>query len=109
MIILGNYRCKLDIIAAILYVASKTAKKTQIMYQANLSYKVLQRYLFEIESAHLVIFSDKNQCYSLTEKGRSFLQAYEKYSVTNRNVEKRLVDVASKKKILEDLCADDAV
>jgi predicted transcriptional regulator len=39
-----NYRDKLDIIADILTVASRNAKRTQIMYQANLSYKVLCDY-----------------------------------------------------------------
>jgi predicted transcriptional regulator len=101
---LGNYRSRLDIIADILNVASRDAKKTQIMYQANLSYKVLQRYLAEIVGASLVEFEDERQCYQLTDKGREFLEAYQKYSKTNRHVEKRLNDVATKKKVLEDLC-----
>ena len=49
---MGNYRGKLDIIADILRVVSGNAKKTQIMYQANLSYRVLQKYLAEI-AGHL--------------------------------------------------------
>jgi predicted transcriptional regulator len=104
---LGNYRGRLDIIAAILSVASKNARKTQIMYQANLSYSVMQRYLAEIIGAQLISFENEKHCYSLTEKGRSFLEAYEKYSKTNKHVEKRLNDVATKKKGLEELCPDD--
>jgi len=104
---LGNYRSRLDIIADILSAASRDAKKTQIMYQANLSYKVLQRYLAEVVGASLIIFADEKQCYQLTNKGREFLEAYEKYSKTNKHVEKRLNDVATKKKVLEALCPDE--
>ena len=101
---MGNYRGRLDIIADILNVASRNPKKTQIMYQANLSYKVLQRYLSEIVSSSLIGYEDDKQCYKLTDKGRKFLEAYQKYSKTNKHVEKRLNDVASKKQVLLDLC-----
>jgi predicted transcriptional regulator len=104
---LGNYRGRLDIIADILNVASRNAKKTQIMYQANLSYKVMQRYLAEIAGAQLISFEDGSHLYTLTDKGREFLGAYEKYSKTNKHVEKRLNDVATKKKVLEALCPDE--
>jgi predicted transcriptional regulator len=103
---MGNYRGRLDIIADILNVASRDAKKTQIMYQANLSYKVLQRYLEEVASAQLICFEDVKQCYTLTEKGRKFLEAYEKYSRTNKTMEKKLNDVATKRKFLEKLSMD---
>src|SRR4030066_1575363 len=103
---MGNYRGRLDIIADILNVASRNPKKTQIMYQANLSYKVLQKYLSEIVGSSLIGYEDEKQCYKLTDKGRAFLEAYQKYTKTNKHVEKRLNDVASKKKILLDLCPD---
>ena len=74
------------------------------MYQANLSYKVLQRYLAEIVGSSLIGYEDEKQCYKLTDKGREFLEAYQKYTKTNKHVEKRLNDVASKKKVLLDLC-----
>ncbi len=104
---MGNYRGRLDIIADILNVVSKDAKKTQIMYQANLSYKVLQRYLAEVARAQLVSFEDAKKRYFLTDKGREFLEAYVKYSKTNKHIEKRLGDVATKRRILEGLCPDD--
>ena len=99
-----SYRGRLDIIADILNVASKNAKKTQIMYQANLSYKVLQKYLTEVTDASLVCFEDETHCYRLTEKGQRFLEAYETYSKTNRRVEERLNEIETKKKALRDLC-----
>ena len=103
---MGIYRGRLDIIADILDVASRNAKKTQIMYQANLSYSVLQRYLAEITGAQLVSFENEKQSYSLTDKGRIFLEAYGKYSKTNKHVAKQLNDVTTKKKVLEELCPE---
>jgi predicted transcriptional regulator len=104
---LGTYRGRLDIIADILNVASRNAKKTQIMYQANLSYRVLQKYLAAIAGAQLISFENEGQHYSLTSKGQEFLEAYDEYSKTNKHVEKRLNDVATKKKFLEELCPDE--
>jgi predicted transcriptional regulator len=96
----------LDIIADILRVVSGSAKKTQIMYQANLSFKVLQKYLGEITEASLICFEGEGQCYVLTPKGQEFLDAYHEYSRTNLHVEKRLNDVRTKKNALEKLCSN---
>ena len=104
---MGSYRTRLDIIADILQVVSQNAKKTQIMYQANLSYKVLQRYLSSVTAASLVDFENEEQCYVLTPKGQEFLEAYREYERTNRSIEKRLNDVNSKKKCLEELCSNE--
>jgi len=103
----GNYRSRLDIIADMLQVASQNAKKTQIMYQANLSYKVLQRYLKDITAASLISFETAEQCYMLTQKGQEFLDAYKDYAKTNKSIEKRLNDVDNKKKSLEELCSNE--
>jgi predicted transcriptional regulator len=101
----GSYRGRLDIIADILQVVSQNAKKTQIMYQANLSYKVLQRYLREVTMASLIEFETAEQCYVLTSKGQDFLEEYKDYAKTNKSIEKRLNDVDNKKKSLEELCS----
>ena len=103
---LRTYRGRLDIIADILQVASQNAKKTQIMYQANLSYKVLKRYLREITEASLMSFQAAEQCYVLTEKGQEFLEAYRDYAKTNKRIEKRRNDADAKKKSLEELCSN---
>jgi predicted transcriptional regulator len=100
---LGSYRGKLDIIADILTAASRKPKKTQIMYQANLSFRVLQKYLAEISGAALICFEDETQCYALTSKGKEFLEAYMQYSKTNRHAEKIISEVNSKKQTLEKL------
>jgi predicted transcriptional regulator len=100
---LGIYRGKLDIIADILNVASRKPKKTQIMYQANLSFRVLQKYLTEISGASLICFEDETQRYILTLKGKEFLEAYMQYSKTNRHAEKIIGEVYLKKQTLEKL------
>ena len=102
---MGNYRRRLDIIADILFVVSGKAKKTKIMYQANLSYKILQKYLAEIAAASLISFDDAERCYVLTDKGRSFLDSYYEYSRTNRHLEEGLNAVRTKRNALEKLCS----
>jgi len=103
---MGSYRDRLDIIADILHVASGGAKKTQIMYQANLSYRLLTKYLAEIRKACLIRFEHEERCYMLTLKGKKFLERYKEYSRRNKSVVKQLNDVNSKRKILEELCSN---
>jgi predicted transcriptional regulator len=103
---LGSYRGRLDIIVDILSVASQNAKKTQIMYKANLSYKVLQRYLAEVTEAALIRFESKTRCYVLTEKGKTFLEKYRKYHRSNKQIEKQLNEVQNQRQILEELCSN---
>jgi predicted transcriptional regulator len=102
-IVLG-YRRKLDIIADMLLVARGGAKKTQIMYQANLSYRLLMKYLDEVKKAYLLSFERKRRCYVLTSKGREFLETYKEYSRRNRCVERSLNEVDDKRRVLEQMC-----
>jgi predicted transcriptional regulator len=74
------------------------------MYQANLSYKVLRKYLDEVTNASLLRFEDEQKLYMLTGKGKEFLVAYREYFKTNKTVEKRLDDVRTQRKVLEQLC-----
>jgi predicted transcriptional regulator len=101
---LGIYRDRLAIIADILEAASKNAKKTQIMYQANLSYNVLQKYLSEITSSSLIHYSAEQQCYRLTERGQNFMELYKQYNKNNQNIQKRLVHLNNSRKTLEEFC-----
>ena len=101
---MGSYRSRLDIIADILHVInSGSAKKTQVMYQANLSYKLLKKYLAEVLRASLVRFDRRGQCYLITVKGERFLEKYKKYSKRNKHLEKRLNELDNSKKALENL------
>ena len=103
---MGSYRSRLDITADILKVVSRNAKKTQIMYQANLSYKLLTRYLAEILEVSLVRFERESRCYMLTSKGREFLEKYRDYSKRHKRMERQLNDIHGKRKVLEELCSN---
>jgi predicted transcriptional regulator len=100
---MSRYRDRLQIIANILVIASRRAKKTQIMYQANLSYKLLCRYLNEVTQAGLVDFENK-ECYVLTEKGKEFLYRHEEYSKRCKSLEEHLNHVNGEKAVLEKMC-----
>lgn len=102
---MGSYRGRLDIIADILTVVRQRAKKTQIMYQANLSYRLLTRYLAEVRRAYLVRFESEGRCFVLTRKGLEFLERYKEYSRRNKHVEKQIDDVHGKRRVLEELCS----
>ena len=101
---MGTYRSRLEIIADMLHVASGGAKKTEIMYRANLSYKLLMKYLSEVKRAYLVSFERKQRCYMLTSKGKEFLETYKEYARRNKYVEKGLNDVDGKRRMLEQMC-----
>lgn len=89
-----------------LRVVSPGAKKTQIMYQANLSYKLLIKYLVEIKKAYLVRFERSEKCYVLTNKGKKFLEKYKEYSRRNKYVEKTIRNIRAERQILERLCTN---
>jgi predicted transcriptional regulator len=95
----------MEIIADILHVVSREAKKTQIMYQANLSYRLLSKYLMEVRKAYLISFQTEKRCYVLTSKGMEFLERYKEYSKRNKHVEKQLNDVNVERRVLERLCS----
>jgi predicted transcriptional regulator len=101
---LGIYRDRFEIIANILEIVGNNAKKTQIMYQANLSYTVLQKYLLEITGASLIDHHDIEQYYYLTPKGQEFLDVYRKYTKNSKSAEKHQSIVDNNRKALADLC-----
>jgi predicted transcriptional regulator len=103
---LGIYRDRLDIIADILDVASRNAKKTQIMYRANLSYKVLQKYLSDLTQTSLIGYHETKQSYFVTQKGKEFLETYRDYYKNSKSVEKRQSLVNDKRKVLDELCSN---
>lgn len=97
---MGQYRKRLEIIADILSVVKGGAKKTRIMYQANLSYKLLTVYLRFVREAGLVFTQGKGN-YSLTQKGHEFLEKYKQYSQRFEQLEMELKDVRRERGILE--------
>ena len=102
---MGKYRGRLEIIADILCVVNDNngARKTRIMYQANLSYKLLTQYLNGVVEAGLVTFGTKN-FYMLTQKGKKFLAKFGEYCKSREKVEVQLNHVEDQRVILDKMC-----
>jgi predicted transcriptional regulator len=71
---MGKNRDRLSIVAAILEAANTGASKTRIMFAANLSFSLLEKYLAVALKSEFVRVEDYR--YSLTENGREFLKQY---------------------------------
>lgn len=73
-----KYRRRFEIIVDVIHAAEKGAKKTKIMYFANLSYKLLQKYLDD--SLKVGFIQESGDGYESTDKGRLFLEKYAEFS-----------------------------
>jgi predicted transcriptional regulator len=104
-VVLGNHRNRLHIIADMLSAISGNAKKTQIMYRANLSYGLLIKYLEELSRSYLARFEQSQGYYVLTDKGVEFLNLYRDYMKRDKYAKKHIEDVNSRRKALEALCS----
>jgi predicted transcriptional regulator len=102
---MGKYRDSLHIIADILSITRKRARKTRIMYQANLSYKLLCKYMDRIINAGLVKTED-GICYVLTRKGKEFLSRHKEYSKHRRSLEEHRNNIKTERGVLESMCSD---
>jgi len=69
-------RGRLEIIADILLVAREGAKKTQIVYKANLNFKRVEKYLPYLGEKGFI--ENTSGEYRTTEKGKEFLRDYKK-------------------------------
>jgi len=100
---LGSYRSRLEIIADILHVVNEgSVKKTQIMYQANLSYKLLGKYLKKTVEAGLI--SSNNVYYEVTEKGRVFLERFNDVSSRYARLDRKFEEMSFEREVLERMC-----
>ena len=98
---MGRYRDRLQIVADILAIASRGAKKTWIMYQANLSYKLLCKYLDEVLECGLVRVDDKEDCYVVAPKGEQFLEKFSAYAARRERVKEELGTMRKERALLE--------
>ena len=69
-------RCDFEICADLLRVARGGARKTQLVYRANLNFKVVKRYLSVLLRNGLLEVDPP--FYSSTEKGEEFLRLFDK-------------------------------
>jgi predicted transcriptional regulator len=90
--LVSKNRDRLCIIADILKVANEGVGKTRIMFLANLSFKLLERYLKLTVNAGFVSVEDSS--YVLTDVGREFLRNYRRFRRNRSRVEKAVGDLA---------------
>lgn len=97
-----RYRNSLEIIADILNAVGEGAKKTRIMYIANLSYKLLDKYLSKTVKAGLI--NSNNNLFEVTEKGQVFLERFDDFSSRFSKLERQLDEMSFEKEVLERMC-----
>jgi predicted transcriptional regulator len=71
-------RNNIDICADILSVAKEGAKKTQMVYKANLNFKIIKKYINRL-SEYGFLESERGQ-YFTTDKGIRFLVQYREFT-----------------------------
>jgi predicted transcriptional regulator len=96
---LTKYRSRLQIIAEILEIVRDGAKKTHIMYKANLSYKLLCRYLDECLGCGFV--KPDKAGYTVAPKGERFLRSFYAYVKRRDRANKELELMNEEKALLE--------
>jgi predicted transcriptional regulator len=69
-------RGKIELVIDILSVALDGARKTEIVYKANLNFTRIDRYIPFLEDRGLM--ENSGPIYKTTEKGKEFLREYEK-------------------------------
>ncbi len=89
-----------EITGAILHITKDGAKRTQILYSANLSYLVLRKYLRRLLRLGFVTHDSSSGIFSLTERGLMYLDyfddmksAEESYLTRRRTLERLTADV----------------
>ena len=104
---MGKHRSRLKILANILEVVTENngAKKTQIMYQAYLSYKLLVQYLKDVTDSGFVVCEEDN-CYKITPKGEKFLAKFNEYTKSRETINRKLNHMENQKSMLEEMSSN---
>ncbi len=69
-------RNDLDICADILKVSKAGAKKTHIVYKANLNFKIVKKYLSRLIDSGFLMDRSENGVFVTTDRGSDFLEQY---------------------------------
>jgi predicted transcriptional regulator len=99
-------RGRLEIVRDMLSAASEKTKKTRIMYQASLSYRLLEKYLKSLLESGLVQCVD-DSFYLITWKGKEFLQSYDDYLGRCKRLGEEIRGVRKDMLLLENMCFND--
>ncbi len=74
-------RNDLDICADILKVSRAGAKKTHIVYRANLNFKIVKKYLSRLIDNGFLLDGSENGIFVTTERGSDFLEQYARLTI----------------------------
>ena len=69
-------RDRVEIMAEILGLCLEPQNKTQVMYGTNLSWKMLQHYLSQLQSLDLLEVHGKSTKYVATQRGKEFVEKW---------------------------------
>lgn len=97
-----KYRRRFDILADVITVTGRGARKTKIMYFANLSYLLLTRYLKD--AVRVGFLRADGEEFFVTIKGEEFLQRYQLFSGKYSRVEQDVVALRAEAEELEKMC-----
>jgi len=81
---MARNRSERDIFADMVRVAKEGAKKTHIMYKANLSYQLLHKYLDKL--LELGLLESRSNMFRATKMGVRFLDSYDTYAKVEREL-----------------------
>lgn len=98
-----KYRYSLEIVRDMLLIASVKVRKTRMMYQANLSYRQLEKYLKSLLESGLMECHD-DSCYLITKRGKDFLQMYDDYVERSRRIGEEISEARKDRLVLENMC-----
>jgi len=99
-------RSSLEIVHDMLSVATEISRKTHIMYDAHLNYRLLEKYLkILLENGLLKTVDDS--FYLVTLKGKNFMQNYEEYVERCKRIGEEINDVRKEKRSLKNMCFND--
>jgi len=96
-------RCSLDIVRAVLSIASVRARKTKIMYGANLSFHQVQKYLCVLLRNGL-LEHDVDSGYLITAAGKEFLCLYAEYLERSKGLSQEVEKNTKDRLKLESMC-----
>jgi len=74
---LSKKRSRAEILADILEVAKNGAKKSHIVYRANLNFKIVKDYLKTLRNSGLIEYAeDEKQLFITTQKGTEYIKHF---------------------------------
>ena len=101
--VMNKNRGSLDIAYDVLSIASVKARKTKIMYGANLNFLQVEKYLRDLLGSSL-LKRDSDSSYLVTEAGLEFLKLYKAYLEQSARLSEEVEMDTRNRQRLEDMC-----